>query len=84
MITAISPSLYAAKGVSFTGIQKSQVKKQNQSEEVKNNPSFGDFNDYMHHLKNIGAILLSLAFFLGVGYYIYEQAFVPHSAGPGM
>lgn len=76
MITAISPAMYAAKGVSFTEIQKSQIQ-QNKSETVKNNPSFGlGDNSYSGNLKIIGAIMTILALFAGVGYYAYESLFV--------
>jgi hypothetical protein len=34
---------------------------------------------YSSTLKSIGAIVLTLALFLGVGYYVYESLFV----GPG-
>lgn len=77
MITAISPAMYAAKGISFTGIQKSQV--QQQSQAAKNNPSFGMDESYANTLKLLGEIVLTLALFLGVGYYVFEQLFVPPS-----
>jgi hypothetical protein len=32
---------------------------------------------YSSTLKSIGAIVLTLALFLGVGYYVYESLFVP-------
>jgi hypothetical protein len=31
---------------------------------------------YSSTLKSIGAIVLTLALFLGVGYYVYEQLFI--------
>lgn len=32
---------------------------------------------YSSTLKSLGAIVLTLALFLGVGYYVYESLFVP-------